>query len=91
MELLWKVFAYLCIFSSIGACEGGIACATCHVIIGKEYFDKLPEASEEEEDCLDNATNLSETYYSFVQIKYRSRLGCQVQITEDLDNIEVFI
>ena len=49
-------------FQNLGACEGGIACATCHVIIGKDYFDKLPEATEAEEDCLDNATDLSETY-----------------------------
>ena len=50
------------LFLELGACEGGIACATCHVIIGKDYFDKLPEATEAEEDCLDNATDLSETY-----------------------------
>ena len=68
-------------FYCIGACEGGIACATCHVIIGKDYFDKLPEASEAEEDCLDNATDLSET----------SRLGCQVKITPDLENMDVTI
>lgn len=39
-----------------------MGCATCHVIIGKQFFDKLPEASEAEEDCLDNATGLSETF-----------------------------
>lgn len=45
----------------VGACEGGMACATCHVILSKEYYDKLPEPSEAEEDCLDNAAGLTET------------------------------
>ena len=51
----------LFVFLVVGACEGGMACATCHVIVGNSFFDKLPEASEEEEDCLDNATELTET------------------------------
>lgn len=32
-----------------GACGGETACSTCHIILDKAYFDKLPEASEEEE------------------------------------------
>ena len=51
-----------------GACGGETACSTCHVILDKAYFDKLPQASEEEEDMLDLAAGLTPT----------SRLGCQV-------------
>uniref|UniRef100_A0A7S2W496 2Fe-2S ferredoxin n=1 Tax=Rhizochromulina marina TaxID=1034831 RepID=A0A7S2W496_9STRA len=54
-----------------GACEGSVACSTCHVVLAPEVFDGLPEASEEEEDMLDQAFGLTET----------SRLGCQVVIT----------
>jgi ferredoxin, 2Fe-2S len=62
-----------------GACEGALACSTCHVIIDHGYFDKLEPASEDEEDMLDLAFGLSHT----------SRLGCQVILTEELDGIVV--
>jgi 2Fe-2S ferredoxin len=62
-----------------GACEGSLACSTCHVIIDPEWYDLLKEASEDEEDMLDLAFNLSKT----------SRLGCQVIITEELDGLTV--
>lgn len=62
-----------------GACEGNMACSTCHVIIDEADFDKLPEASEEEEEMLDLALGLTAT----------SRLGCQVLITEDLDGLRL--
>lgn len=39
-----------------GTCEGQMACSTCHVIIDKLWFDKLPRASEDEEDMLDLAS-----------------------------------
>ncbi len=58
-----------------GACEGSLACSTCHVILEKEYFDKLSAPSEDEEDMLDMAFGLTAT----------SRLGCQVPITKDLE------
>ena len=51
-----------------GACEGSVACSTCHVILEPEVFDALEEASEEEDDMLDMAFELQDT----------SRLGCQV-------------
>ena len=38
-----------------GACEGQMACSTCHVIVAKEDFGRLPPASEEEDDLLDLA------------------------------------
>ena len=63
-----------------GACEGSLACATCHVILDKSYFDKLEEPSEEE-DMLDLAFGLTHT----------SRLGCQIILTDQLDGIRVRI
>ncbi len=62
-----------------GACEGSLACSTCHVIVDDEYFDDLPEATEDEEDMLDLAFALTHT----------SRLGCQIIITEELDGLTV--
>jgi ferredoxin len=60
-----------------GACEGSLACSTCHVILDKDYFDKLEDPSEDEEDMLDLAFGLTPT----------SRLGCQIVLTKDLDGI----
>ena len=62
-----------------GACEGSLACSTCHVIVKQNFFDLLPEPFEEENDMLDLAFGLTLT----------SRLGCQIVITEELDGLEV--
>ncbi|WP_424811111.1 ferredoxin family 2Fe-2S iron-sulfur cluster binding protein [Roseococcus sp. YIM B11640] len=62
-----------------GACEGSLACATCHVIVGSDWFTKLAEPTEDEEDMLDLAFDLQET----------SRLGCQIIMTEELDGLVV--
>ena len=62
-----------------GACEGNMACSTCHVIVAEEDFDRIPEASEDEEEMLDLALGLTAT----------SRLGCQVVVTEELDGLKV--
>jgi ferredoxin len=62
-----------------GACEGVMACSTCHVIVEPEDFAKLPPASEEEEDLLDLAAHATRT----------SRLACQIILTEDLDSLSV--
>lgn len=64
-----------------GTCEGQMACSTCHVIVAREWFAKLPEAAEEEEDMLDLAADVHAT----------SRLSCQILLTEDLDGLEVRI
>ena len=61
-----------------GACEGSLACSTCHVIVDKAFFDNLPEPSEEEEDMLDLAFGLTHT----------SRLGCQIIINEKLEGMK---
>ena len=34
-----------------GACEGSLACSTCHIILEKKIFDQLPEPSEERRIC----------------------------------------
>lgn len=62
-----------------GACEGSLACSTCHVVVEPEWYDKLPEASEDEEDMLDLAFGLTKT----------SRLGCQIILNDDLDGLTV--
>ena len=62
-----------------GACEGEMACSTCHVIVEPEWFAKLPPAGEEEEDTLNMAFGLTKT----------SRLGCQITMCRDLDGMVV--
>jgi ferredoxin len=47
-----------------GACEGSLACSTCHVIVDPEYYNKLEEPTDEENDMLDLAFGLTETYVS---------------------------
>lgn len=44
-----------------GACEGSLACSTCHVIVDKKYYDMLPEPQDEELDMLDLAFGLQPT------------------------------
>ena len=62
-----------------GACEGTLACSTCHLIFKQEDFDRIPdEATDEELDMLDLAYGLTDT----------SRLGCQVCMTKELSGIE---
>ena len=62
-----------------GACEGSLACSTCHVIISPGDYERHSEATEDEEDMLDLAFGLTPT----------SRLGCQIVMTEELDGLTV--
>ena len=62
-----------------GACEGSMACSTCHVVVDSDWYEKLEEASEDEEDMLDLAFGLPPT----------SRLGCQIVIADKLDGLTV--
>src|SRR5262245_3585245 len=62
-----------------GACEGSLACSTCHVIVDADWYGKLTEAKPDEEDMLDLAFGLTKT----------SRLGCQLIMTEALDGLVV--
>ena len=64
-----------------GACEGVMACSTCHVIVDAEDFERLPPASEEEEDLLDLAAHATRT----------SRLACQILLTDALECLTVKI
>ena len=64
-----------------GACEGVMACSTCHVIVDKADFEKLPRASDEEEDLLDLASHATRT----------SRLSCQIILTDDMGTLDVRI
>ena len=62
-----------------GACEGALACSTCHVIVDPAFYDRLGEPCEEEDDMLDLAFALTHT----------SRLGCQIILTDELDGLTV--
>ncbi|KAF3781904.1 Adrenodoxin-like protein 2 [Nymphaea thermarum] len=63
-----------------GACEGSLACSTCHVIVmDTEFYNKLDEPVDEENDMLDLAFGLTET----------SRLGCQIIAKPELDGIRL--
>lgn len=62
-----------------GACGGSCACSTCHIIVDPEFYDEIPEPSDDENDMLDLAFGLTET----------SRLGCQVKMSKELDGIRV--
>jgi len=62
-----------------GACEGSLACSTCHVIVDPDWYELLRDATEDEEDMLDLAFGLTQT----------SRLGCQIIMTEELDGLTV--
>jgi 2Fe-2S ferredoxin len=64
-----------------GACEGSLACSTCHVVVAPEWYDRLSPASEDEEDMLDLAFGLTST----------SRLGCQIIIKKELDGLTVIL
>jgi ferredoxin len=64
-----------------GACEGSLACSTCHIIVDKDFYDKLNPPSEDEEDMLDLAFGLTPT----------SRLGCQILMTKELDGLTITV
>ena len=64
-----------------GTCEGNLACATCHLIIDKDWSSKIPQATEDERDMLDLVTGLT----------VNSRLGCQIKVTGDLNGLIVFL
>lgn len=64
-----------------GACEGSLACSTCHVVVDKNFYDKLTPPTEDEEDMLDLAFGLTST----------SRLGCQIIMTKELDGLTLTV
>ena len=60
-------------------CGGGMACATCHVYIKEDWFDKINKKNEGEDDMLDQA----------YEPKKNSRLSCQIIVSDDLDGLVV--
>jgi ferredoxin len=68
----------MCLFFLwLGACEASLACSTCQVYVQEEYYDRLSEPLEAEDDMLDMAPGL----------KPNSRLGCQIILRRDLDGM----
>lgn len=89
-----------------GACEGSLACSTCHVYLDESSFSRLEEPCDDENDMLDLAFGLSELYVMSSVSSYlciiqlltkirllcslaRSRLGCQVKASQDLEGMQV--
>lgn len=64
-----------------GTCGGQMSCSTCHVIVAPDDFDRLPPASEDEDDMLDLAAHVSRT----------SRLSCQIVLTSEMESLTVRI
>ncbi len=62
-------------------CGGGMACATCHVYVKDEWFNKIPKKEDGEEDMLDMA----------FEPKKNSRLSCQIIVSDELDGLTVNI
>ncbi len=62
-----------------GACEGSLACATCHVVIDPEWYAKLTPPNIDELEMLDLAKSRKST----------SRLGCQIKLTEAMNGMTV--
>jgi len=63
----------------LATCGGSCSCATCHVYVDENWFDKLPAQSLEELDMLDTAHDLEPN----------SRLSCQILVTEEIDGLIV--
>ena len=64
-----------------GDCGGGMACATCHVYVKDEWFDKINKKSEGEDDMIDQAYEPNKL----------SRLSCQIEVTTNIDGLIVHL
>lgn len=78
-----------------GACEGSVACSTCHVILNPEAYDILEEPEDDENDMLDMAFGLTDTWVDdtclrqhHTELGDRSRLGCQVKLKPEMDGMK---
>ena len=60
-------------------CGGSMACATCHVYVKEDWFNKIPSKQEGEDDMLDQA----------YEPKKNSRLSCQIEVSDNIDGLEV--
>ena len=63
------------------SCGGCCACATCHVYIDEKWINKLKNMDDDEESMLDQAFD----------VKNNSRLSCQIDLSEELDGLEIEI
>jgi ferredoxin, 2Fe-2S len=66
----------------MGDCGGGCACATCHVYVDQQWFEKVGEPDDIEFAMLDMVSDVQ---------KPNSRLGCQIKMSPDLDGISVTV
>ena len=64
-----------------GDCGGGMACATCHVYVKDEWFNKINKKSEGEDDMIDQAYEPNKL----------SRLSCQIEVTTNVDGLIVHL
>ena len=62
-------------------CGGSMACATCHVYVKDDWFNKLPKKNEGEEDMIDQAFEPNTS----------SSLSCQIQVSDNLDGLKVYL
>ena len=62
-------------------CGGSMACATCHVYVKEDWFNKLPKKAEGEDDMLDQAYEPSSS----------SRLSCQITVSDELNGLVVHL
>ena len=63
----------------LATCGGSCSCATCHVYVDEDWFERLPPPELEESDMLDTAHDLQDN----------SRLSCQIVVSEALDGLIV--
>ncbi len=68
-------------FALEAACGGAMSCATCHVLVADHWLDRLLPPSEAEEGVLDVAFGITPA----------SRLGCQIEMTAELDGLEIHL
>ena len=61
-------------------CGGAMACATCHVFVDENWYNKLPKKTDDEQGMIDQYA---------IKPKQNSRLSCQIQVTEELDGLVV--
>ena len=78
---LWKARYKIDIPGIDADCGGGMACATCHVYVKQDWFNKLPAKAEGEDDMLDQAYEPSQS----------SRLSCQITVSDELNGLVVHL
>ena len=62
-------------------CGGGMSCATCHVYVKEDWFNKLPKKTEGEDDMLDQAYEPNSS----------SRLSCQITVSDEINGLVVHL